>query len=200
MDSKLTFVPHIDNVISKSFKQLGFILRVGKPFSKVSTYKVLFNSYIRSRLEFASAVWNPFFKIHSDKLEKVQKKFVKTIEYRTKHKYIDYVTSMKRQNITTLSSRRERIDVMILYKIVNDIIDAPSLLSSISFRVPRRCERACRQRPLFHTLRSRTSYAKHSFIRRACRLYDSKFQNIDILHEKLGRFKQLSLQCIKEQE
>jgi hypothetical protein len=198
MDSKLTFVPHIDNILAKSFKQLGFILRVGKPFCRVSTYKILFNSYVRSRLEFASAVWNPLFKIHSDKIEKVQKKFVKAIEYRTGHKYIDYTTSLKRQNTTLLSSRRERIDVLILYKLINNIIDAPSLIHSLSFRVPRRCERTCKKKPLFHIPRSRTSYAKNGFIRRACRLYDEKFQKIDIFHETCCSFKRLSLQCIQQ--
>lgn len=196
IDSKLTFVPHIDNILNKSFKQLGFILRVGKDFRRPSTYKILFNSYVRSRLEFASSVWNPLYKIHGDRIERVQKKFVRAIEYRTGNKYIDYTTAMKRHNILPLSLCRERTDVIILYKVINNIIDAPELLKSVSFRVPRRCERACRKKNLFYIPRSRTAYARNGFIGRACRMYDDKFQNVDIFSEKFGSFKQLTLKCI----
>lgn len=196
MDAKLSFIPHIDNILNKSFKQLGFILRIGKPFRKLSTYKVLFNSYVRSRLEFASAIWNPHYKIHIDRIERVQKKFVKTIEYRIRNNLIDYAIGSNSKTFTPLSSRRERIDVLILYKIVNNIIDAPSLLSSLSFRVPRHRERTCRHKPLFYITRSGTAYARNSFIRRACRLYDNKFKHLDIFHENICRFKKLTLQCI----
>lgn len=195
MDSKLTFIPHIDDMLGKAFKKLGFILRVGKPFKRLLTYKVLFNSYVRSRLEFASAVWSPLYKIHSDRIERVQKKFAKTIEYRIRNKYSDYATAMRVHNITSLSYRRERTDILTLYKIINNIIDAPFLLHSLSFRVPRRCERACRKKPLFYIPRSRTAYARNSFVRRACRLYNEKFLSLDIFCEKLNRFKTLSMQC-----
>lgn len=196
MDSKLTFIPHIDHIISKSLKQLGFILRVGKPFKRLLTFKVLFNSYVRSRLEFACVVWSPLYKIHSDRIEKVQKKFVKAVEYRTTKKYLDYATALKRQNLTSLSYRRERADLLFLYKVINNHIDAPLLLQSLSFRVPRRCERACRKKPLFHIPRSRTSYANNSFLKRACRLYNDRYVNLDIFSNKLSRFKKQSLQCI----
>lgn len=44
MDAKLSFIPHIENIQKKSFKHLGFILRVGKPFKNSLAYKILSNS------------------------------------------------------------------------------------------------------------------------------------------------------------
>lgn len=198
LDSKLSFVPHIDNIVSKSFKQLGFILRVGKPFKKLLTYKVLFNSYVRSRLEFASSVWSPHYRIHSDRIERVQKKFVGAIEYRIKGDKLSYLAALSGLNMTSLSHRRECTDALVLYRVVNNHIDAPALLHLLSFRVPRRRERACRRKPLFNILRSRTAYASNGFVRRAGRLYNDKLLDVDIFSETLTSFKKKSLQCITD--
>jgi hypothetical protein len=46
---------------NSSFKSLGFVLRNGREFSDVDTLKLLYFTYVRSRLEYASIVWSPMY-------------------------------------------------------------------------------------------------------------------------------------------
>lgn len=191
MDSKLTFIPHIESVLQKSYKQLGFILRVTKPFRLPLTYKILYNSYVRSHLEFACAVWNPYFATHVKRLERVQKKFIKSLDYRTGNTYTNYNDSLKRHNFQLLEQRRECVDSTLLYKIINGHLDVPLLLQNIQFRVPRRRERNCRKKKLFSLPSSRTRYAKNIFIRRACNLFNesNKLKDVDVFSCTLSDIK-----------
>lgn len=189
LDAKLTYIPHIENILSKAFKFLGFILRVGKPFNSAFTYKVLYNSYVRSRLEFASSVWNPYQKVHIEKIERLQKKFIKSLEYRLGNAHIDYENSLKSHKLFSLSQRRDCNDAMFLFKILNDIVDAPWLLSSISFRIPRRQERNVRKKNLFVVSKSKTCYTKNSFIRRSCNLYNNKLSDVEVFCTNKNKFR-----------
>ena len=191
VDCKLSFIPHIDTILEKSYKQLGFILRTCKPFQNPFTYKTLYNSYVRSRLEFACAVWMPFYRIHVDRIERIQRKFVRSLEYRTGQIYSEYEESAIRNGIQLLSDRRECVDALLLFKILHCICEAPSLLNKINLRVPRRRERQCCSKELFYVPKSRTCYAENTFIGRACRLYDRspKLKEIDIFNSSVGIIK-----------
>jgi hypothetical protein len=180
IDSKLTFNSHIDHILNKSYRQLGFILRVAKPFKRPLTYRLLYNSYVRSRLEFASVVWNPCYTVHKVRIERVQKKCIKTMEFRTGGNYEDYASSSARFHLQPLSLRRSCTDLLFLFKIINNLVDAPELLHNIGFHVPRRLERSCRKKTLFSIANSRTKHAQHSYIKRACKLYNEKCMDADL--------------------
>jgi hypothetical protein len=184
MDSKLSFTPHLDSVIKKGYKQLGFILRLGKPFKNSVTYKILFNSFVRSHLEFACAVWKPYHNIHIDRVERIQKKFIRTLDFRTGHTHTNYTESLTHHKLQTLSDRRNCVDSVLLYKIMRNILDVPSLLHQINLRVPPRHQRLCQKKKLFSIPYSRTCYAKNVFIRRTCKYFneDEKLDNIDLFN------------------
>lgn len=184
MDSNLTFVPHLDNILNKSFKQLGFILRVGKPFKNPLTYKILYNSFVRSHLEFACSVWKPSHAIHINRIERLQKKFIKSLAFRTGQIYTNYTDTCTRFKMQKLSDRRDAVDSVLLFKIIHSVLDAPKLLHKISFRVPRRRERQCRKKDLFSIPRSRTRYASNAFIKRVCKLFNNneKLTDVDIFN------------------
>jgi hypothetical protein len=74
LDSKLHFHRHIDFVHSQAFRTLGFIY-VTYNFSTSDCLVVLYNSLIRSKLEYASAVWNNLSLTDSNKIENMQRKF-----------------------------------------------------------------------------------------------------------------------------
>lgn len=191
LDSKLSFIPHIESVLNKSYKNLGFILRISKPFRQSLTYKILYNSYVRSNLEFACSIWNPHFNNHINRLERVQKKFVKALEFRTGNTYISYYNSLKRHNVQSLVDRRNCVDSVLLCKLLQGHLDVPLLLSKIYFRVPRRRERACKKRDLFYITRCKTAYANNTFTRRACRLFNDniKLKDFDLFSDKLYKLK-----------
>jgi hypothetical protein len=58
---------------------LGFVLRQASEFSNLQAMMVLYSSFVRSVLEYGSCVWSPYYITHINRLEKVQRKFVKRI-------------------------------------------------------------------------------------------------------------------------
>jgi hypothetical protein len=64
-DSKLSFGEHIRTIAGTAFRALAFVLRAGREFSDVATLKLLYITYVRFRLEYASLVWSPIYDVHS---------------------------------------------------------------------------------------------------------------------------------------
>ena len=69
----LNFNLHISKITSKSLQMLGFMKRVSHDFTDVKTLHILYNSLVRSRLEYCSQIWNPSAAASITKLERVQK-------------------------------------------------------------------------------------------------------------------------------
>lgn len=53
-----------------------------------------------------------FYNIHIDKIETVQKKFIKALDIRTGHDYIAYIHSTARHKEEMLKSHRDYIDTI----------------------------------------------------------------------------------------
>lgn len=47
-DSKLLFDDHVENIVSRAYRSLGFLMRITKDFTKAKTLKVLYCSLVRS--------------------------------------------------------------------------------------------------------------------------------------------------------
>jgi hypothetical protein len=71
----LNFTSH--SLIVKASKMLGYIRRIGKEFRDPYTLKTLYNSFVRSHLDYASVVWNLYYGVHLERIEAIQKKFLK---------------------------------------------------------------------------------------------------------------------------
>jgi hypothetical protein len=52
LDSKLSFSLHINNIVCKAKKMLGFVSRICCDFSKMRVFIILYFSFIRSLLEY----------------------------------------------------------------------------------------------------------------------------------------------------
>lgn len=76
-DPKLTFEAHINNIVRKAYSKLGFLFRSLGKFKKIDTYKLLYFTYVRSNLEYCTAVWNPHYHVHIEAVEKVQRRFTR---------------------------------------------------------------------------------------------------------------------------
>lgn len=121
-DSKLTFERHFQNIVNSACKVLGFISRSLNKFKKIETYITLYNSYVRSILEYASAIWNPHYQNHTASIERVQKKFTRTLFRKFNYPYENYNTRLIRLNFISLENRRALNDEILLYKIKNGIL------------------------------------------------------------------------------
>jgi hypothetical protein len=75
MDTKMTFVEHIDVIVGRAFATLGFVRRLASEFKDEYTLRTLYTSLVRPKLEHASCVWHPTYIVHREKIESVQKKF-----------------------------------------------------------------------------------------------------------------------------
>jgi hypothetical protein len=74
LDSRMTYLCHIEAVISKSTRILGFIKHDSREFGDLYPYKVLYVSLVRPKLEYAAS---PHQGIHSARVERIQYSFVR---------------------------------------------------------------------------------------------------------------------------
>jgi hypothetical protein len=77
LDSKLNFTLHIDYLIVKASRMLSYIIRISKEFRDPYTLKFVCNLFVRSHLDNASVVWNPYYGMHLKRIEAIQKKFLR---------------------------------------------------------------------------------------------------------------------------
>jgi hypothetical protein len=64
LDSKLSFREHINSVVNKGSAMFGFIKRLSREFRDPSTLKVLYVTYVRSKLDYGNCVWQLFYVTH----------------------------------------------------------------------------------------------------------------------------------------
>lgn len=162
---------------------LGFILRTGKEFEKADTMLLLYNSLVRPLLEYASTIWNPQYAVYVGKLEKIQETFLKHLFYRINTNKLKSDNSI---SLLSLKNRRNYLDQMFMYKLLNNKIDSPNLLSKVPILCPRV---TCRKPKLFHVPSTRTKYADNAFISRACTSFNKNFSKLDPFHTKMCIFK-----------
>ena len=76
MDMKLSFIGYINMVIGKDWTVLGFVKIWAREFIDPYITKLLYISLVRPILEYASLIWNPYYRSHCNSIESVQKKFL----------------------------------------------------------------------------------------------------------------------------
>ena len=99
-----SFEEHIEYLVQSSKVRTGMLLREFNTREPDLMIK-MFNSYVRSRLEYCSLVWNPWKKEDIDKIERVQKNFTSKIEGLEK---LNYHQRLKRLKMYSMERRRER--------------------------------------------------------------------------------------------
>lgn len=185
-DEKLSFVEHINAISVKGSKMLGFILRNTRNFSIKAT-RMVYCSLVRSGIEYCSAVWSPFFQIHSDSLERIQHRFLRVCASRSNVGIIDhdYGPMERNLNLPPLSERRDLSGLIFLFKIISGGVDSPTLLSRIGLNVP--YYHGLRNHLTFNTPFHRTAYGANGPINRYLGRLNNL--NIDVFDMKLATFK-----------
>lgn len=187
-DKKVTFVPHIENTIKKSSKMLGFLLRNTKGFRKSSTKIMLYNSLVRSVMEYCSVVWRPHYATHMLRLERVQKRFVWHLAFsegRSK-RLPSYKARLCHFRMQPLTLRRDIIDVLFVYKLLRNKIDCPNLLGLIKFHAPSRYPRN-KITPLCPPLR-KSVLGANSPIPRLSKILNSRSDLVDVHQDNINKF------------
>ncbi|CAH2109339.1 unnamed protein product [Euphydryas editha] len=188
IDRKLTFIPHIDTIIKKASKSLGFIIRNTKSFRKTETKVFLFNSLVRSLLEYCCVVWRPHYAVHSLRIERLQKRLLYHVAYSAgvAKRIKGYATRLDYFKIKTLEYRRKILDLLLLSKILNGCINCPDLLSKFKLRVPARYPR--NPINLLSPPFRKTVLGSNSPVSRLCKLHN-EYAQIDMFCSSLGKLK-----------
>ena len=116
-DRKLSYDIHIDNIIHQAYSRVGILFK-----SFVSRNSVILRqayiTYIRPVLEYACNVWSPYKVKHINGIEKIQRYFTRRI---SGLQDLNYAERLARLNLETLEIRRLRSDLVLYYKILNNL-------------------------------------------------------------------------------
>lgn len=190
-DSKLTFCHHINDIVTSSYRNLGFIIRNTKEFMDNNTLILLFNAFVRSKLEYASIIWSPEYAIHKLNVEKTQRIFSKYLWYKNDGIYPARGTPqcdlLSRYQIHDLESRRKYFSVVFLHKILNNQIDCPDLCSYVKLHVPAVHTRSNNS---FYLIMPHTNVLKSSPLHSMCSNYAYIQNDVDIFCTTVNKIKQ----------
>ncbi|KAG6464267.1 hypothetical protein O3G_MSEX014401 [Manduca sexta] len=177
-DSKLTMSTHIDTIISKAYRNLGFLIRTCRPFSDPVSFKIVYYAYVRSVLEYASPVWCPNYNTYINRIESIQKKFVRHLNFVCKKASTaaSYENICQTYGLITLKERRQVLDMGFLYDVIRSRLDCPEIVELISLATPKR---RTRHTPLLRVPPHNTNYGKNSVFARLPNTYNEHFSCID---------------------
>lgn len=175
LDVKLSFTCHFDQIISKAKKMQGFIKRRAKEFNNVWVTKSLFCALVRPILEYACPIWNPFFQIHIDRIESIQKQFLlfalRDLYNPTEFSNLpSYADRLKILNIIPLSSRRTLLTSCFTLDVLKGNIDVTSIVNRIKFNDD---VRRTRHTSLLKTYPHTKEYARNEPINRCCIIFNT---------------------------
>lgn len=186
-DSKLSFASHIDFIVSKSFAMIGFIRRNSGDFKDPMTLRSLYISLVRSRLEYCSFIWNPFYEVHSCKIERVQKIFTKIAlrMLRWPDGLPSYTSRRKLLGLQALYERRTCSSLLFAYNIINSNIKCSDLSNLFIPYIPPRNLRHTR---LFIEVTHKTNYAMNEPIVKTIHLAN-RYSSVLNFNSSLYKFK-----------
>lgn len=146
VDSKFTFCYHIDNVINKANKIAGFLKRQTADISDMRVLLMLYSSLVRCILEYGTIVWNPYFILSIGRIEKVQRKFVKYLCFKSNIQYDReiYELILLYLGLPLLEVRRQYYDFMFIFKVLNAIISNAEILQMFKLNASERTVRSPR--------------------------------------------------------
>ena len=96
---------------------------------------------VRSKLEYASLIWSPYYWKYINSIEQVQRVFAKYLFFKLDGEYtlqgIEEQVILTRLNMMSLYGRRIIDMCIFLHNLINNKIKCPLLLGELNFLVPR---------------------------------------------------------------
>nr|CAI5825566.1 unnamed protein product [Callosobruchus analis] len=193
-DSELSFQLHISETVSSANRMLGFIIRNGKDFQDLTVLKTLYVSYVQSKLEYCSIIWYPIYSIYINAIERVQRKYLKLLSFKSSGVYpdrgCDYSLLLDEHQYNSLNTRRILGSLYFLHSLLNNEINCPYLLSQICYHVPRISSRHSK---LFYCDLSHTNTLRRSPVILMCSNFELVDRQCDIHNTSRSAIKQCLL-------
>lgn len=183
----LNFRHHIERTVSSANRMLAFVRRVTKDLQDVPVHICLYRSLVLSKLEYCLSIWSPSQAYLIDKLERVQKRAVKWLAFKSRVPYrnVSYSSLCNHFNLKELRSRRNQLDLRNFNKLLNGHINCSYLLQEVSLYTP---QRHLRNNTVFYS-RSRINLRKNTFLPRVHTLANSVNNRINIFENDITAFK-----------
>ena len=119
VDENLKFTTHINMTVAKAQSRANLIHKCF--ISKDPTTLIrAFTTYVRPILEYASSIWSPYLVGAVSKIESVQRTFTKRIRSMRNLSYAERLSALA---LESLETRRLRLDLIYLYKILFGRVD-----------------------------------------------------------------------------
>lgn len=162
LDEQLSFKQHISYVVGKASSMLGFIFRVTREFTDIFCLKSLYCALSRSILEYCSAIWNPFYNNGVQRVESVQRRFLRyalrRLPWSNPFRLPSYESRCQLIHLQPLSVRRDTARALLVSDVLQDRIDCPALLGQININVQ---PRALRNSYMLRLPLNRENYSMH---------------------------------------
>ena len=117
VDQALKFSDHFSTKISKANRNLGIIFRTSTYMDK-EMFLNLYKSIERPHLEYAVTISSPIYKKDMILIENVQRRATKLV---SSIRHLSYQERLINLGLPSLEYRRERADLIEVYKIMNNI-------------------------------------------------------------------------------
>lgn len=170
LDEKLSFKCHYTTIINKANLMLGFVKCWAREFNDPYVTKALFTTLVRPQLEYASQVWSPYYAIDVNRIESLQRRFIRFalrgLPWEDNFHLPSYEDRLKLLDLPTLSNRRRMCDIVLLTQAYNgqlrsNYIKNKCIVNENSYLL--------RSRNLFYVNTHRTNYSTHNPIDRMLR-------------------------------
>ena len=179
----LSFRHHYNAVAAAASRTAGFVMRSCRGFKNIETLRTLYFSLVRSKLEYASIVWSPHERCHIERLEAVQRKYLKFLHFKKYGVYPERGCShqelLQLMQIPSLKLRRRAQDLCFLRGLVNGTTDSSFLLERLNFYIPRQNSKL---KFTFYVEAARKDYYKLAPINRICEESNRIREDIDLFH------------------
>ena len=145
IDKSLSFNTHIQKTTNKANQIVGIIFRSFTYMSQ-DIFVKLYKSLVRPHLEYASVVWSPLHTKDKRAIESVQRRSTKRIPSLRGKSYPERLLAL---GLPTLEYRRERADMLQVFKILNniDVLEMDKLFTLCEYRATRGHSKKLYKRP-----------------------------------------------------
>lgn len=180
LDTKLRFTEHISLVVAKAYAILGLVKRNTRDFNDVYCLKAIYVSLIRSILEYSVIVWSPYHATHINRIERVQKAFVRfalrRLPWRDRMNLPPYENRCALINLPTLATRRTYLQRLFVFDLLENNIDCAELLARLRINAP---VRRTRRIVFFRRGTNRTLYGQHNPLDVCCQSFNVVYHLYD---------------------
>ena len=130
LSSNLKFEEHIGNVVTSANRIIGWAMRTFRRRSR-TTMLTIWKSLVQPRLDYCSQLWSPTDQASIGVLEGVQRNFTRMIEGMNN---MDYLERLRHLNMYSQERRRERYQIIFIWKLSQGLVQGYNLEFSYSDR------------------------------------------------------------------